>query len=319
MAKERSNKKYIVTGGAGFIGSHVVDALLERGHDVIIIDNLATGKEENINPKAEFHKVDIRDIDSMTPLFKGVDGVFHLAAIARIQPSFEEPEEYFDVNVVGTKNILELAKKYKVKRVVYSASSSAYGHKGSHVLVEGMDLSSQALSPYSSTKRMGEMIMKDMGVATGGPETVCLRYFNVYGPRQTTIADGPYATVIGVFLDQWKNKNPFTLIPFPGKPLGSQRRAFTQVDDVVWANLLAMESDKVGGGEIINIGTKDNNSIKEVAELIGGKDCAIVEGPERKNEVFETIADITRAKELLGWEPQITIEEGIRRLKEDIE
>src|SRR3989344_4589014 len=219
--------KYIVTGGAGFIGSHIADALIESGDAVLIIDDLSTGKEKNINPKAEFHRVDIRDLEKIKPFFKGVDGIFHLAALARIQPSFDNPGLFFDVNVVGTRNILQIAKENNVKRVVYSASSSAYGDQDSLPLKEDMRLSAQALNPYSSTKRIGEMLMYDKGILTGGPETVCLRYFNVYGPRQTTTADGPYATVIGIFLDQFKEGRPLTIVSN-----GEQRRDYTHVYDV---------------------------------------------------------------------------------------
>lgn len=307
-------KTYLVTGGAGFIGSHLVDSLIALGHRARVIDNLSTGKKEYINPKAIFHHADIRDKKSITKCFENVDGVFHLAALARIKPSFTKPKEYVDTNVLGTKNILELAKEYKVKRVVYSASSSAYGHQ-TKILSEDMALSSQALSPYSSTKRMGEMLMRDMGSLTGGPKTVCLRYFNVYGSRQTTAADGPYATVAGIFLDQWKKGEPFTIVPFPGKSLGAQRRSFTHVGDVVDANMRAMDSSRVGAGEIINIGTKENASIKELAFLIGGKNYPLVKAPDRKNEVFETRADIRKAKKLLNWQPRVTLKQGIERLK----
>jgi UDP-glucose 4-epimerase len=307
-------KTYLVTGGAGFIGSHLVDHLIARGHRVLVVDNLSTGRKEHINARAFFHRGDIRDKKNIAKWFRGVNGVFHLAALARIQPSFEKPEEYVDVNVLGTKNILELAKKYQIKRVVYSASSSAYGHQ-TKLLREDMALSPQALSPYSSTKRVGEMLMRDMGSMTKGPETVCLRYFNVYGPRQTTAADGPYATVVGIFLDQWKRKEPFSLVPFPGKPLGAMRRSFTHVNDVVEANLRAMNSPRVGAGEIINIGTKKSMSIKELAFLIGGKNYQLIKAPDRKGEVFETHADIRKAKNLLGWQPRVTLTQGIERLK----
>lgn len=307
-------KTYLVTGGAGFIGSHLVDRLIASDHRVRVIDNLSMGKKEYINPKAIFYHADIRDKKSITKCFENVDGIFHLAALARIQPSFEKPEEYVDTNVLGTKNILELAKEYKIKRVVYSASSSAYGHQ-TKLLSENMALLPQALSPYSSTKRMGEMLMRDMGSLTGGPETVCLRYFNVYGPRQTATVDGPYATVVGIFLDQWRKGEPLAIVPFPGKSLGAQRRSFTHVDDVAAANLLAMDASRVGAGEIINIGTRENSSIKELAFFIGGKNYPLVKAPDRKNEVFETRADIRLAKKLLNWQPRVTLKQGIEQLK----
>lgn len=307
-------KMYLVTGGAGFIGSHIVDRLIALGHRARLVDNLSTGKKEYVNPKAIFYHADIRDKKNIAKCFENVDGIFHLAALARIQPSFAKPEEYVDTNVLGTKNILELAKEYKIKRVVYSGSSSAYGHQ-TKILREDLALLPQALSPYSSTKRIGEMLMRDMGSMTGGPETVCLRYFNVYGPRQTSTADGPYATVVGIFLDQWRKGEPIAIVPFPDKPFGAQRRSFTHVDDVVAANVLAMDSPRVGAAEIVNVGTRENASIKELAFLIGGKNYPLIKAPARKNEVFETRADIRKAKKLLGWNPQITLKQGIEMLK----
>jgi len=310
--------RYLVTGGAGFIGSHLVDSLINDGHEVVVIDNLATGKKEYINHQAEFHQLDIRDHQEIEPLFKNIDGVFHLAALARIQPSFHNPDLYFQVNVVGTRNILLASKKHGVKRIVYSASSSAYGISDVLPLSEDLKLTSQALHPYGSTKRMSEMLMRDMGRLTGGPETVCLRYFNVYGPRQTTTADGPYATVIGIFLDLAKRGQPLTIVPD-----GYQRRDFTWVGDVVKANRLAMTSPKVGDGEIINIGSGKNYSIWEVARLVLNtapdespeqllKSGRCVMAGERRGEVRESLADISRAKELLGWKPRFVLEEGIR-------
>lgn len=312
--------KYIVTGGAGFIGSHVADALIEKGHQVLIIDDLSSGKKENINPRAEFYRLNIVEEKAIAPLFqKGIDGVFHLAALARIQPSFENPDLYFRVNAAGTRNILALAKKYGIKRVVYSASSSAYGF-ADIPLREDCKLTSQALHPYGSTKRMGEMLMKDMGKMTGGPETVCLRYFNVYGPRQTTASDGAYATVIGIFWELRKKDESLPIVPD-----GHQRRDFTHVNDVVAANLLAMTSPKIGNGEIINIGTGKNYSVWEIAKLILGAaktvkpEQLISQGkcyllPPRRGEVRETLADIALAKKLLGWEPGVSFDKGIKEL-----
>ncbi len=312
--------KFLVTGGAGFIGSHIVDALIRDGHKVVVIDNLCSGKKEHLNPKADFYQLDISDESAVDPLFKGIDGVFHLAAMARIQPSFKDPDLYFRVNAIGTRNILLAAKKHGVKRVVYSASSSAYGPVDILPVAENIKLTAQALHPYGSTKRMGEMLMRDMGKITGGPETVCLRYFNVYGPRQTTTVDGPYATVIGIFLDLAREGKPLPIVPD-----GRQRRDFTWVGDVVNANLLAMQSSKVGGAEIINIGTGSNYSICDVARLILGLSSdtkpedllasgKCVFAPERRGEVFATLADVSKAKELLGWESKVSFENGIKKL-----
>jgi len=311
--------KYIVTGGAGFIGSHITDLLIKNGHKVLIIDNLVTGKKENINPAAEFHLADIVNEKEIEPLFEGVDGVFHTAALARIQPSFMDPDLYFRTNAVGARNVLVCAKKHKVKRVVYSASSSAYGDTELPA-TENAKIASQSLHPYGSTKRMGEMLMSDLGLMTGGPETVCLRYFNVYGHRQNTEADGPYPTVIGLFLGLFKEGKPLTVVPD-----GNQRRDFTWVEDVAMANLAAMESPKAGKAEIINIGSGSNNSIWDVAKFILGfpqntsteellKSGRCVMAPARRGEVFETKADISKAKELLGWEPKMKFEDGIGEL-----
>ncbi|MBU4348239.1 NAD-dependent epimerase/dehydratase family protein [Patescibacteria group bacterium] len=311
--------KYIVTGGAGFIGSHIVDALIKKGYKVLIIDNMVTGKKENINPKAEFYKLDIFNENDIEYLFKGVDGIFHTAALARIQPSFEDPDLYFKANTVGTRNVLVCAKKYGVKRVVYSASSSAYGDTVIPTL-EDEKIVSQSLHPYGSTKRMGEMLMSDLGIMTGGPETVCLRYFNVYGPRQTTETDGAYPTVIGLFLGLLKKKKSLTIVPD-----GHQRRDFTWVGDVVNANILAMESKKVGKAEIINIGSGENYSIWNIARLVlelpektsekelleSGK-CVFA--PQRRGEVRETLANIFKAKKFLGWQPKMKFKNGIKEL-----
>ncbi|MCH7883343.1 NAD-dependent epimerase/dehydratase family protein [Patescibacteria group bacterium] len=315
--------KVLVTGGLGFIGSHIVDACVGRGDEVVSVDDLVSGKKEHANPRAPNHKVDISDAGELGKIFEQVrpEIIFHAAALARIQPSFENPGRYFEVNVIGTRNILNLAKKFGARRVIYSASSSAYGNQDAPVLREDLSLTSQALHPYGSTKRMGEMLMRDKGRITGGPETVCLRYFNVYGLRQTTMADGPYATVIGIFLGQLQAKKPLTIVPD-----GTQRRDFTWVADVVRANLLAGESSKVGDGEIINIGAGKNHSIWKVAclildaspdtipeELIKSEKCVMA--PPRKGEIFSTLADISKAKELLGWSPEISFEEGIKTLK----
>ena len=317
--------KVLVTGGLGFIGSHIVDALAARCDDVFSVDNLSFGKRENANPKAPNFEVDIYDFEKLENVFQKVrpEIIFHCAALARIQPSFENPDRYFQVNAVGTRNILALAKKYGSGRVVYSASSSAYGDQEAPALGEDLKLTAQSMHPYGSTKRMGEMLMRDMGRITGGPETVCLRYFNVYGPRQTTTADGPYATVIGIFLDQHERDEPMTVVPD-----GHQRRDFTWVGDVVNANLLAASSPKVGDGEVINVGTNANYSVWEVASLVGGlglranpdellKTKKCVMAPSRRGEVSVTCADISKAKELISWQPKMPFEDGIKLLKKN--
>lgn len=296
--------KFIVTGGAGFIGSHIVDALISRGDEVHVIDNFLTGKRERLNPKAILHEIDIREFEKLPSILKGSSGVFHTAAQPRMQYSIKHPRLTNDINVTGTLNVLLAARDAGVPKIVYSASSSAYGSK--HPMPLHEDMTPSPIIPYAIQKRMGEqyceMVSKFYNLAT-----VSLRYFNVYGPRQTTDADGPYATVIGIFLGRRQKNLPITIVPN-----GKQRRDFTHVADVVSANLLAMESNKVGKGEVINIGTGKNYGILEVADLIGGPTIFV---EPRQGEVLETLANNRRAKELLGWEPKIAFEEGIQELK----
>jgi len=296
--------KYIITGGAGFIGSHIVDMLIGRGDEVHVVDNFSTGKRERVNPKAVIHEVDIRDFEKLVLIFRGADGVFHTAAQPRMQLSIREPRLTNDINITGTLNVLLAARDAGVKRVVYSASSSAYGHRIEMPLHE--DMPPLPVIPYAIQKHVGERYC-EMVSRFYGLETVSLRYFNVYGPRQTTDADGPYATVIGIFLGEREKGLPMTIVPD-----GNQRRDFTHVTDVARANILAMESSKVGKGEIINIGCGKNYSMLEVADMIGGPK---IFAEPRQGEARETLANNRRAKEVLGWEPEVSFEEGIGELK----
>ena len=296
--------KFIVTGGAGFIGSHIVDHLIARGDEVHVIDNFLTGKRERLNAGAVVHEVDIRDADKLPAIFRGAAGVFHTAAQPRMQFSIQQPKLTNDINITGTLNVLLAARDTGVKRVVYSASSSAYGYK--HPMPLHEDMEPGPIIPYAIQKRVGEQYCS-MVSRFYGLETVSLRYFNVYGPRQTTDADGPYATVIGIFLGQREKGAPMTIVPD-----GTRRRDFTHVRDVARANLIAMEAGLVGKGEIINIGCGTNYSILEVADLIGGPRVFI---EPRQGEVKETLADCRRAKEFLGWESEVSFEEGIAELK----
>lgn len=295
--------KTLVTGGAGFIGSHLVDKLIEDGHQVVVIDNLSTGKEEFINSKADFHKLDIRNLEEIKPLFKEINSVFHLAAQPRIQPSIVNPVESHSNNVVGTLNVLVAARDAKVKKFIYSASSSAYGDQKKLPLKE--DMIPQSKSPYSLFKLIGEYYCKLFNELYS-LSTVSLRYFNVYGPRQSF--KGAYATVIGIFLRQAKAGESLTIAGD-----GTQTRDFTHVRDIVSANILAMKSDKVGRGEVVNIGTNENCSVNKIASLISDK---VVHIPPRSAEVQDTLADNTLARKLLGWQPTINIEEGIEELKQ---
>ncbi len=296
--------KIIVTGGAGFIGSNLVDALIEKGHKVLVIDNLSTGKRENVNSRAEFFEQDLLDLNKIRPLFQGVDFVFHEAALPRIPLSIEKPIESNDINIKGTLHALVAAKEAGVRRFIYAASSSALGGNARTPMKE--DMVCEPLNPYALQKYVGELYCKIFADIYGLP-TVSLRYFNVYGPRQPR--DGSYVPVVGIFLTQKRNGEKLTITGD-----GKQTRDFTHVFDVVKANILAMESDKVGKGEVINIGGGKNHSVNEIAEMVGGEAVHI---PARPGEMQDTLADITKARELLGWRPEIRLEEGIKRLLEN--
>ena len=296
--------KCIVTGGAGFIGSNLVDELVKRGDEVIIIDNLSTGKKENINSKARFHKEDIRNLDRLISIFKGADYVFHLAALARVQPSIEDPITYHDVNVNGTHNVLEAARQAGAKKVVFSASSSAYGNQTEMPLRE--DMPANPMSPYALHKYIGERYLKLYNELYGLP-TVALRYFNIYGNRQPL--EGAYCLVMGIFANQRLRGEEMTITGD-----GENRRDFTSVIDAVRANIMAAESTKVGKGEVINIGRGSNYSVNELAEMIGGPRKNI----EARIEPKETLADNSRAKELLGWEPSVELSDWIVGYKKEL-
>lgn len=295
--------KVVVTGGAGFIGSNLVDALVEENFDVHIIDNLSNGKKENVNKEAKLHIADITDLNSIKPVFKSAEYVFHLAALPRVQFSIEHPAESNNANVNGTLNVLIAATDAGVKRIIYSASSSAFGDQKIMPLKEGMK--EHPKSPYGLQKFIGELYCR-LWHEVYGIEAVCLRYFNVYGHRQS--AEGAYALVIAKFLKQKAEGMPMTITGS-----GKQTRDFTHVSDVVRANMLAMKSKKVGKGEIINIGRGRNQSIIKIAKLIGGPIKFIPARLEPKN----TLADNSLAKRALGWVPKVSIEEGISMLKEN--
>ena len=292
--------KYLVTGGAGFIGGHIVDKLIELGHEVVIIDDLSTGVNSNINPKAEFIQLDISDRASRADLciaMENVDTVFHCAALARVQPSIQNPQKYHKANVDGTFNVLLSARDSKVRRVVYSASSSAYGDQKQMPLTE--DMPTAPISPYALHKLIGEQYCYVFSQCYG-VETVSLRYFNVYGERQAV--DGAYSTVVGIFLKQSHDRHKLTITND-----GEQRRDFTYVADVVDANIKAAHSKKVGNGEVINIGKGGNYSVNEIAEIIGGDKEFIGDRLEPR----ETLADTSKAKELLDWQAQTDIKDWL--------
>ncbi len=294
----------LVTGGAGFIGSNLVERLIRDGHKVTIIDNFSTGKRENLYKEAEFFEFDIADLEAIKPIFKDKDVVFHVAALPRLTRSIEDPASTFKSNVTGTLNVLLAARDAGVKRVVYSASSSAYGFQGKLPLSE--DMPAKPLNPYGLSKYIGEELCRQF-TKFYGLDTISLRYFNVYGPRMDI--EGEYSTVIGKFLRLKQDGKPLTIIGD-----GKQTRDFTNVADVVEANVLASQIAR-GGGEVINIGAGDNHSVQEIADIIGGEHIYV---PERPGEVRDTLADISKAKRILGWEPKVSLKDGINQLMNNV-
>ncbi len=299
-------KRVIVTGGAGFIGSHTVDALVDEGYTVVVIDKAAL-KYSNATA---IYKINIANLKRITEIFSDIkpDYVIHCAAEPQIQRSIDDPVGTFNSNCRGTLNILLASRDFKVKRVVYSASSSAYGFQFSLPLAEYM--TPNPLNPYALYKYFGEDLCRIFSELYG-LKTVSLRYFNVFGPRQKL--EGPYSTVIPIFLDQLKKGEPMTIVPN-----GHQARDFTYISDVVRANLLAMKSEKVGNGDVINIGAGKSHTIFELKDIIGGKDYPWKFVESRKAEIRETCASIVKAKALLAWEPSISLKDGIELLKKEI-
>lgn len=294
--------KCLVTGGAGFIGSHLTDKLIEQGHEVSVIDNLSTGKKENINPKAEFHEVDICDFEKIKPLFEGVDFVFHLAAIPRVPLSIENPVLTSKVNILGTVNVFKSAIDQKCKRIIFASSSSVYGNQDRLPLEESM--APNPLSPYGLQKLSGEQFAK-LFIDLYGMPIVCLRFFNVYGPRIDFNSD--YSLVLGKFLRLKFENKPLTIFGD-----GEQTRGFCFVDDVVDANIKAMESKKIKGGEVINVGQEKSYSINYLSKLIGGEVKYL---PKRSGDPLHTQADISLAKNLLSWQPKVDFKDGVELVK----
>ena len=295
--------KSLVTGGCGFIGSHVVDSLIAKGHEVIVVDDKSAESNERFfeNPDASYFYFSITDYEKIAPLFSGVDYVFHLGAESRIQPTLERPQDACMTNFVGTCNVLQAARDNEVKRVMYSSTSSGYGLKNEPPLRE--DMERDCLNPYAVTKVAAEDLAR-MYYTLWGLETVIFRYFNIYGDREPT--KGQYAPVVGLFLKQFRDNEPLSIVGD-----GTQRRDFTHVDDVVQANMLAMESDNPGIlGEIFNVGTGKNCSVLELAQMISDNYTFI---PPRPGEAKNTLADISKAQTLLNYNPTITIEEWIKQ------
>ena len=291
----------LVTGGCGFIGSHIVDRLIGLGHKVVVIDDLSAPENEEFyfNEKAHYWKKDISK-DDCESIFSGVDYVFHLAARSRIQPTIGNPGECFEVNTVGTQRVLEWSRMYSVKKIIYSSTSSLYGHQNSIPFQPNMP--SDCLNPYSMSKWMGEQVCK-LYSQMYDVKSVVLRYFNVYGPREPI--KGEYAPVIGLFKRQKAAGNPMTIVGD-----GSQRRDFTYIDDVVDANICAMNNFDVDlGFGIYNIGTGKNYTISEIAAMIGGKTISIEKRPA---EVYETLADISESQKDLRWSPNHDLSDKIK-------
>ncbi len=318
-----------VLGGAGFIGSNLVDELVANGYGVKVLDNFSEGRVENLSRwvsdsdlligqqsgPVRVVRGDIRNIDEVRAAVEGCSVAFHLAAMSRIQPSITDPLLAFSQNVMGTANVAQACAEAGVKRLVYSASSSAYG-----LLIQDPtqpateDMPTDCLNPYSLSKKTGEEIM-ELYAKLYGLSTVSLRYFNVYGPRHQE--EGSYATVIAIFRKQLRQGRKMTIVGD-----GEQRRDFTFVGDVVRANMMASMNRDVGG--VINIGCGRNYSINEVAALVGGLDPLRTDSPEfaeaveyippRQGEARFTLAGNRKAAELLGWRPAVTLEQGLQVL-----
>lgn len=293
--------KSLVTGGAGFIGSHIVDKLLRLGHEVIVIDNEFSQAHDQFywNAKAKNYKYDIRDYENTRPLYNGVDYVFHTAAEARIQPAIENPIEAVNINTVGTCTVLQCAREAGVKKVLYSSTSSAYGRNRVPCKEE---MTEDCLNPYSVSKVAGEKLCK-MYTELYNLPTIIFRYFNVYGERQPL--RGQYAPVVGIFLRQHSAGEPLTIIGD-----GEQRRDFTHVKDVVDANIVCATKrvDKKCYGKVYNVGTSKNYSINEVAAMISEN---VVHIEPRPGESKETLAYTSRIKNIFGWKSKTNLEEWI--------
>ena len=293
--------KSLVTGGAGFIGSNLVDRLIEIGHEVIVIDNEYSDVHNQFywNDEAQNYKYDIRDYEKTRPLYDGVDYVFHIAAEARIQPAIQNPIEAVSINSVGTCTVLQCAREAGVKRVIYSSTSSGYGMNDSPNVETQPD---DCLNPYSVSKVNGEKLCK-MYTSLYGLPTICFRYFIVYGERQPL--RGQYAPVIGIFLRQRASGEPLTIVGD-----GNQRRDFTHVSDVVKANVMAAISnpDSEAFGQVYNVGTGTNHSINQIARMISDN---VINLPPRSGESRITLANNKKINKTFGWNPSIKLEEWI--------
>jgi UDP-glucose 4-epimerase len=301
--------KTIVTGGCGFIGSHIVDKLLEQDHEVTVLDNFSTGRIENLEHQKNAKNLKIIEADicnqnKMMKYFINIDWVFHLAALADIVPSIQNPQKYFKSNVDGTFSVLQASKKHGIKRFIYAASSSCYGIPRIYPTAETSEIYPQY--PYALTKNISEQLVIHWGKLYKLP-VISLRLFNVYGTRSRT--SGTYGAVFGVFLAQKLAKKPFTVVGD-----GNQTRDFTYVTDIAEAFLIAAQSNIEN--EIFNVGSGGTYSINELVKLLKGDVTYI---PKRPGEPDCTFADITKIKKILGWQPKISFENGVKEVLKNID
>lgn len=299
----------LVTGGCGFIGSHIVDLLLAEGHTVRVIDNFTTGRLSNLehqkkNQNLKIFQMDIRNKEEIEPVFEKIDYVFHMAALADIVPSIQQPWEYYSSNVLGTYNVVECAKKAEIKKLIYAASSSCYGIPDEYPTNEHAEIRPQY--PYALTKRLGEETVLHWGQVYG-LAVITLRLFNVYGTRSRT--SGTYGAVFGTFLAQKLAGKPFTVVG-----TGEQTRDFTYVTDVADAFYTAAISNIVN--ETFNVGSGNTYSVNYLCKLLGGE---IIHIPKRPGEPDCTYADTTKIEKQLGWKAKITLKEGVLKLLDNID
>ncbi len=302
-------KTALVTGGAGFIGSHLVDKLLQEGFFVTVLDNFSTGRPENLKHHKDSNnlkviQVDISDLGAILPYFKGIDFVFHIAALADIVPSIVDPIGYYKSNVNGTFNVVEAARLQGVKKLVYAASSSCYGIPDTYPTLESADMRPQY--PYALTKYLGEQLVLHWGQVYKLP-VVSLRLFNVYGPRSRT--SGTYGAVFGVFLAQKLNNKPFTVVGD-----GKQTRDFVFVTDV--ANAFFMAANSNCQQEAMNVGSGNTYSVNQLVELLKGDVTYI---PKRPGEPDCTFADTAKIRKLIGWQPKVSFEQGVKTILDNID
>jgi len=300
--------KSLVTGGAGFIGSNLVDKLIKNGHQVVVLDNLSAGNSsknlDHIKNKIEFVNIDVSsNQEAINKYFDKVDWVFHMAGLVDMLPSFMEPNKYFKVNVIGTLNVLNASKKYKVKKFLYAASASCYGAPSKFPTDEKSKIDPQ--NPYALTKFLGEQLVINW-TKVYSVFNVSLRFFNAYGPRSSI--KGAYGSVCGIFLAQKLAGKPLTIVGD-----GNQTRDFIHVFDLVDATIKAVEKGK--SGEIYNVGSGEETSINLIADIIGGNKVSV---PKRPGETERSVANISKIRKDLNWQPKITIDEGVKMLIKNI-